>query len=253
MNVKNDEGLVMKCVIVEDEILSAESLSFLIKQTSLDLVGLATSGPDAVEMIDTLKPDVVFMDVKIPGISGLKVAALTTHKPHIVFTTAYAQHAVTAFELGAVDYLLKPYDNDRFNLAIERVQTILQSSQLPREASRVSEMSDTTAPLKRVYVRRGVNVFSLHLEEVERITVAGGYCSLLCGDNEYLIGISLTELEKKLDCEQFIRLNRTTIVNIRHVENLMPNADRRFRVCCSNGDVLIASRSISKTLRSKIL
>ncbi|WP_262693648.1 LytR/AlgR family response regulator transcription factor [Kordiimonas aquimaris] len=243
----------MKCVIVEDETLSAESLSFLIEQTSLDLVGLATNGSDAIEMIDTLKPDVAFLDIKIPGISGLKVAALTMHKPHIIFTTAYAQHAITAFELGVVDYLLKPYDSDRFDLAIERAQAIVQASQIPTEASRLMEVSDTNAPLSRVYVRQGVNVFSVHLDEVERITVAGGYCALIRGDNEYLIGISLTELEKKLDCEQFIRLNRTTVINLRYVESLMPHPDRRFRVYCRNGDVLIASRSVSKNLRSKIL
>ena len=243
----------MQCIIVEDEELSAEGLSFMIKQTNLDLVGTATTGPDAIDMIDTLKPDVVFLDIKIPGVSGLKVAALTTHKPCIIFTTAFEQHAIAAFELGAVDYLLKPYDRDRFNVAVARAQAFAGSAKIPNIANRIKEVSDTSAPLRRVFVRRGVNVFSLLMDDVERVIVAGGYCSLLCRGNEYLIGISLTELEKKLDPEQFVRLNRTTVINLQYVKKMASSPDRRFRVYCSNGDILIASRSASRNLRGKIL
>lgn len=182
----------------------------------LTVTGEASDGRSAVEIIDRIKPELVFLDVEMPGIKGTEILSQTSHQPFVVFTTAYAEHAATAFELGALDYVLKPFGADRLARALERVRTAIGEPGSPPALDRLREALGT-GPMSRLFVRSGNGVIPVLVSEVSWFEASGDYVTAHTSRSRYLLHLSLNRLESRLDAKRFVRIHRTHIVNLDHV------------------------------------
>jgi two-component system LytT family response regulator len=212
-------------------------------------VGEAASGPQAVHLINTLKPDLVFLDVQMPGFLGTDVPRRVTHRPFVVFTTAFAQHAVTAFELGAVDYLLKPFGPERLAAALERIRTALGE---PAGVPAFDRLSEALAqgPMTRLFVRSGGHIIPVAVSGVLWFEARGDYVAAHAPGVRHLVHLSLNRLEARLDPRHFARVHRAHIVNLDHVTAFRRQADGHMVAALSDGTRLAVSRSRARELRA---
>lgn len=237
--------MILRTVVAEDEPLARQRLRrFVERDPRLVLVGEAESGTAAVELIDRLAPDVVFLDVQMPECTGLEVLERAAHRPAPVFTTAYPDYALRAFEVEAYDYLVKPFGWTRFQAAVDRVARRLATVPPPPPAP---------APyLERLFVRRHGEMVPVSMRDVHRIEGAGDYVLLCTGAGQALADISLNELERRLDPACFRRVHRAHIVNLDHVSAIRPYDERRLSVRFADGSEVVASRAGSQTLREMV-
>ena len=237
----------LRTVVAEDEPLARQRLRrFVERDPRLVLVGEAESGTAAVELIDRLAPDVVFLDVQMPECTGLEVLERAAHRPAPVFTTAYPEYALRAFEVEAYDYLVKPFGWTRFQAAVDRVARRLAAPPPPAPAAAAGQY------LERLFVRRRGEMVPVSMRDVHRIEGAGDYV-LLCTDaGQVLADISLSELERRLDPACFRRVHRAHIVNLDHVSAIRPYDERRLSVRLADGSEVVASRSGSQSLREMV-
>jgi two-component system, LytTR family, response regulator len=243
----------IRAVIVEDEPLARQTIKdFLQGENWLKVVGEAADGERAVTLINELRPDLVFLDVRMPGLTGLQVLETIKHDPEVVFTTAYDDHAVTAFELEALDYILKPFGRERFRRMLTRVKIRLVDSTRTEPSVRERAQQALKPPaeyLLRLFVRnRHGRVVHVRVGEVTRLAGADDYVELHVGNTSYLVKVTLNKLEKRLDPKHFRRIHRSAIVNLDHVVSCKP-IDRRLCLKLSDGSEVIASRSGSRNLR----
>jgi two-component system LytT family response regulator len=245
----------IRALIVEDEPLARQTIKdFLQGEDWLNVVGEAADGDHAVILIDDLRPDLVFLDVRMPGLTGLQVLENIKHDPAVVFTTAYDDHAVTAFELEALDYILKPFGRERFRQMLTRVKLRLADSARENEPS-VGERAQQalkakpTEYLLRLFVRdRRGRVLPVRVAEITRLIGADDYVELHVGKTPYLVKVTLNEFEERLDPKHFRRIHRSTIVNLDHVVSCRP-IERRLCLKLSDGTEVVASRAGSRNLR----
>src|SRR5437588_3140071 len=242
-------------LIVEDEPLARQTIKdFVQGEDWLKVVGEAADGDSAITLIDDLRPDLVFLDVRMPGLTGLQVLESIKHDPEVVFTTAYDDHAVTAFELEALDYILKPFGRERFGQMLARVKLrLVDSNGKPessvRERAQRALEAKPTEYLLRLFVRdRRGRVVHVRVAEVTRLVGADDYVELHVSNASYLVKVTLTEFEARLDPKHFRRIHRSAIVNLDHVVSCKP-IDRRLRLKLRDGTEVIASRSGSRSLR----
>lgn len=240
-------SVVLRTVVAEDEPLARQRLRrFVERDPRLVLVGEAESGAAAVELIDRLAPDVVFLDVQMPECTGLEVLERAAHRPAPVFTTAYPDYALRAFEVEAYDYLVKPFGWTRFQAAVDRVARRLAA---PPAATPVP----APAPyLERLFVRRRGEMVPVSMRDVHRIEGAGDYVTLCTDAGQVLADISLNELERRLDPACFRRVHRAHIVNLDHVSAIRPYDERRLSVRFADGSEVVASRAGSQLLREMV-
>jgi two-component system LytT family response regulator len=235
-------------LIVEDEPLARRRLRDLIKSvTWLEALGEAANGRAAIGAIDELQPDLVFLDVRLPDMTGLDVLSRVTHKPSVIFTTAYDQFAVTAFELAALDYLLKPFGADRFTKALERARPHLENKS--GAASRAREAM-TQGPVPRLFVRDAGRIVPIKVSSVERLEACDDYVVVHTATQRYRINVTLTELEERLNPHTFVRVHRSHVVNLDHVASWTPYDGSRMQVTLKSGATIMASRQRSRELRT---
>ncbi len=242
-------------MIAEDEPLARDHLRTLVQaHESLTLVGEAADGTTAQALIEAARPDVVFLDVRMPGRDGLAVLASLSHRPHVVFTTAHDSHAVQAFELGAVDYLLKPFGAARFATAVARLR---ERAALPADVEpleRLREVQDDPGkPLERVFVRTGQRLVPVRLREVSRLDADGDYVALVVEGRRHLLQVTVSALLPRLDPERFVRIHRSYVVNLDFVAAIRPHDAGRYLVEMRDGVKLVASRSGTQALRAVML
>jgi two-component system, LytTR family, response regulator len=245
----------IRALIVEDELLARQTIrDFLQGEDWLKVIGEAADGDRAVRLIDELRPDLVFLDVRMPGLTGLQVLESIKHDPEVVFTTAHDDHAVTAFELEALDYILKPFGRERFRQMLTRVKLRLVDSAGDSEPSGRERALDAlkkrpAESLRRLFVRdRRSRLIQVQAAEITRLVGADDYVELHVGDKRYFVKLTLNEFEQRLDRNYFRRIHRSVIVNLDHIVSCKP-IDRRLRLKLSDGSEVIASRSGSQTLR----
>lgn len=236
-------------VVVDDDALARERLRDLADEVPLvDVIGEAADGVSAVRVIDDLRPDIVFMDIEMPAGSGLEVVKKLTHRPAVVFTTAYDQYAVTAFELSAVDYLLKPFGAERFQEAVQRaVQALGKERAVPLD-QRLEEALDTEPRLSRLFLRERDAILPVPVERITRFEADGDYVLVHTGDREHLVRLRLQDLEARLG-DRFLRVHRSHLVNLDHVKVFEHHEDARLVVVMSDGTRILASRARSRELR----
>lgn len=246
-------------VICEDEPLARETLrDFIGRQSGLVLVGEASNGREALRLVQALQPGLVFMDIQMPEMTGLEVVrALGAAVPPLIFTTAYDQHAVTAFELHALDYLLKPFTEARFAAAVQRALAL----QVPAEERHAAALGalqagaegSAAAPLSRILVRDRGRIFPRAVSEIEHLRSDSKYTQITAQGQSYLVRMALTELEARLDPQRFLRVHRNAIVNLDFVVSMKADDQSQLQILMSDGSELMANREASKRLRDQAI
>lgn len=239
--------------VCEDEPLARLHLRELIEGVSeLRWLGEATDGAAAVTLLQESAPDLVFLDIRMPELDGLEVLRRVSAPPAVVFTTAYDEHAVQAFELGAVDYLLKPFGKERFDLAVSRVLRTLRgggaptSDQVPAPAERLA----AAAPLTRLFARERGRIIPIAVPAIERLEADGDYVAVHTAGRRYLLTVTMNALLERLDARKFVRIHRSHAVNLDFVAALAPFDAGRLSVELRDGTQLTASRSGTQQLRA---
>ena len=235
--------------IVDDEPLARRHLRRLITQEPwLACVGEAASAGAAIAAIDALQPDLAFLDIRLPGLSGIDVLGQLQHVPAVIFTTAYDQFAVTAFEVGALDYLLKPFGRERFTRALTRARPFLDKHAGASTVERAREVLDD-GRMTRLFVRDGGRIVPVPLAAIERFEACDDYVVMHSGKMSFTVNLTMADLEGRLDPRVFVRVHRSHIVNLDHLVSLTPDG-ARFQITLRSGHTVMASRERSRMLRS---
>jgi two-component system, LytTR family, response regulator len=244
----------MRALIVDDEPLARSGVAVrLSKFPDVQIVGECGDGHAAVEKILELSPDVVFLDVQMPGMDGFEVlrALPNEHLPSVVFLTAYEQHALRAFEVHALDYLLKPLDDERFARAVQRARQIQDKDSRIRMSERILRLLGENAGryVSRFPVRSGSRIQVVLADDIEWIAAAGDYVELHCGGRHHLLRETMNSLEQKLDPARFLRIHRSRIVRVTCVRELRAMDNREYLVKLSDGSEHRSSRSYADRLQ----
>jgi two-component system LytT family response regulator len=247
----------LSALVVDDEPLARRRLFDLLAQhPEVRVVGEADRGPGAVAQIDALRPDVVFLDIELPECDGLEVIRRVQHQPMVIFTTAFDRYAVTAFELAAVDYLLKPFGAARLAIALDRLtRDPSDDGPVPTLRDRAVEALPPSrdTPLTRFFVRDRGKLVPVSTRDVERLEADDDYVRVYVKGRVYLVYLTLNDFERRLDPERFLRVHRGHIVNIDFVRHLAPADGGRIQVEMHDGTRVLASRTRSRDLRTLTL
>jgi two-component system LytT family response regulator len=239
----------ISALIVDDEPIARAGLRAMLGDYEwITCVGEAASGPAAVQAIETLQPELVFLDIQMPGLLGTDVLRHITHRPHVVFTTAYAQHAATAFELAALDYLIKPFGPSRLATALDRVRAAFGEPGASGSLDRVAEAL-SNGPMTRLFVRSGRSIVPVAVDSVLWFASLGDYVVANTERARHVVDVSLNRLETRLDPALFARIHRTSIVNLERVVAFR-RTDAGLVAEMSGGVRLPVSRSRAKSFRS---
>jgi two-component system, LytTR family, response regulator len=233
----------IRTLIVDDEPLARSNLAVLLRlHPEIEIVSECGSGTEALAEIRHAKPDLVFLDVQMPECDGFDVLELLGHDlpSAVIFVTAYDQYALRAFEAGALDYLLKPFDNARFERALDRAK------------QRISRGKDHPRKLERLVIKSVGEVAFVKVPEIDWIEAADYYASLHVGPRTHLLRRSMSELEQELDPEVFCRIHRSTIVRLDRVRGLKVSEDGEYNVLLENGVRLRLSRGYRKQLQARL-
>jgi len=236
--------------IAEDEPLARDVLrDFIYAHAGLRLVGEAADGASALAQIERIRPDIVFMDIQMPEMTGLEVLRRLTAVPDIVFTTAYDQYAVTAFELNAVDYLLKPFTRARFDAAVARLLESPGAARDVLDGALAQAAQKSPSRIERILVRDRGRIFPLSVNEIAYLKADAKYTAIMARGQTFLVRIGISELETQLDPGRFIRIHRSALVNLDFVDSMRADEQSQLEITMRDGAVLTASREASKVLR----
>jgi two-component system LytT family response regulator len=238
-----------RTLIVDDELLARERLRQLLEnEPDIELVGECTNGAEAVAAIEKKAPDLIFLDIQMPEMDGFGVleAMNTETTPVIVFVTAHDKFALRAFEVHAVDYLLKPFDRERFKKALERalerVRNREGTDQKAAQTAVLAELKTPARPLERLAVKTAGKVIFVKLDEIDYIEAAHNYVELHVQKQSHLLRETLNSIEARLPAEKFVRISRSVMVNIERVKELQPLFYGEYTVTLQNGVRLTLSR-----------
>ncbi|HEX6317019.1 MAG TPA: LytTR family DNA-binding domain-containing protein [Gemmatimonadaceae bacterium] len=237
-------------LVVDDEPVARAGLKAMLSAFDwLEVIGEAADGQAAARAIETLKPELVFLDVQMPGLLGTDVLRQVTHRPFVIFTTAYSQHAVTAFEIGAVDYLLKPFAAPRLTAALERVRSAIGE---PSTIDAVERLSGALGggPITRLFVRVGNATVPLPVDGVSWLEADGDYVVAHTGGSRHLLHLSLSSLVARLDPRRFAQVHRAHVVNLDHVRAFKRDARGNVEAELNDGTCVPVSRARAQELRS---
>jgi two-component system LytT family response regulator len=236
-------------VIVDDEPPArAKLLRFLAPLPEFQVVAEADTVEAAVREISVRKPDIVYLDIQLGAHSGFDVleAIRGLQSPHIVFTTAYSEYAVRAFDVQALDYLLKPFDRERFLRSIDRLKTALADPDPGEFEERVrrvlSAMPGQAAPVKQILIRDRARAYFIPVDSIERISAAGNYVEIHAGGKVHLMREPLAKLTAQLDAAEFIRVHRSHVVRVAAIAELQPMFHGDYELILRNGERLALSR-----------
>jgi len=251
----------LRVLIVDDEALARQRLEDLLRgEDGVEIVGTADNGNAAVEAIASLKPDLVFLDVQMPGRTGLEVVREVgpENMPATIFVTAYDRYALDAFDLAAIDYLVKPFDDERFEQAFQRARRMVELAELGRlseqlravlhgeerpASAREPATPARTQYLERIAVESRGQVRVVPVQTIEYITASGPYAEIHVGDKTYIIRERMQTLEERLDPAQFFRIHRSVIVRLDRIDSLLREPGGDYAVQLRGGARLSVSRN----------
>lgn len=233
----------IRTVLVDDEALARSVLrQALASHADVMIIGECEDGDEALALIPRWAPDLLFLDIHMPGLDGFELLQALEAPPLVVFTTAYDQHALRAFEAQALDYLLKPLDPARVDQALDKVRIQLRGRQTPAPESW----------LQRLVVRRGDRLVPLRVAELDWISAEGNYVALHQGEATYLHRESLAGLEGRLDPDRFLRIHRSLLVNVDRVKDLQPDLHGEVQVRLHSGVTLPLSRRFKAQVKRRL-
>jgi two-component system, LytTR family, response regulator len=232
----------MKAMIIDDEPPARRELRRLLTDFSwVEVIGEAGNVEHAAALIESLAPELIFLDIQMPGGSGFDLLTRLVHLPQVIFTTAYDEHAVRAFEVDALDYLLKPIDPARLAEALGRVKS-----------ARTTQTPQRDAVLEKIFVRDGARCWFVPLREVSLLSSEGNYIRLSWGKSKPLLGRALAALEQRLDPNRFFRANRRQIINLDFIENVELGVNGRLHAQLRGGPEVEISRRQARLFKTKM-
>jgi two-component system, LytTR family, response regulator len=238
-----------RVLIVDDEPLARERIREMLKgDREIEIIGEARNGAEAVAAITTQSPDIVFLDVQMPDLNGFQVLKTlgVDGVPLVIFVTAFDQHALRAFDVHAVDYLMKPFDRKRFARAITHAKSRLQRPTGERDADRMikllEELTTGAKYLERLAIKVGEKTLFVRAAEIDSIEAEGNYLRVNAGASCHMLRETINSIESQLDPRSFVRIHRSTIVNINRVKELQAWARGEYRVLLDNGSRYTLSR-----------
>ena len=249
----------IRTVIVDDEpIARARVLSLLDEEPDIEVVGECSNGPDAVSTIAETAPDLVFLDVQMPEMDGFEVARSlgADRLPAVVFVTAFDQYALRAFEIHALDYLLKPFSAQRFKASLSHVRQQFaqrRATTLGRQVLDMLPNAQPREPLKdRLVVKSSGRIHFVRIADIDWCEAAGNYVCLHVGAQSHLVRETMSRLEAQLDPRQFVRIHRSTIVNFDRIEELRSSLNGEHAVVLRDGRRLTLSRGYRDALQARL-
>ncbi|HKR01779.1 MAG TPA: LytTR family DNA-binding domain-containing protein [Pyrinomonadaceae bacterium] len=248
---------MIRTVIVDDEPLARRGIrAHLKEEKDIEIVAECGNGREAVRIIKELVPDLVFLDVQMPELDGFDVlrSINTEHLPSVIFVTAYDKYALKAFEVHALDYLLKPLDSERFNNALARARKQIERRSLSdlslRLQSLIDDLKTTQKYAERLVIKSAGRIFFLSVEEIEWVEAADNYVRLHSGRNAHLLRETMNSLERRLDPALFLRVHRSTLVNVRRIKELHPLFRGEYEIILHGGTRLASGRNYRDRLQA---
>jgi len=239
----------IRTIVSDDEPLAREKLRILLaSEAGVRIVAECRDGRQTIDALQTYKPDLLLLDIQMPGADGFQVlsAIPADDMPLVVFTTAYDQYAIRAFETHAVDYLLKPFDHERLHKAIERIRSELLKTNDREMTQRILDLLAGTRAesrvTKRLAIKAAGRVVFLDVEEIDWVEAAANYVRLHVGKESHLLRESIGRISERLDPDRFVRVHRSTIVNVRRIKELQPCNSGEYIVVLKDGKELSCSR-----------
>ena len=246
----------IKALIVDDEELGRKIIrEYLESHPEVEVKAECQDAYQALKAIEKYEPDLLFLDIQMPEIDGFEMLDMLEEIPHVIFSTAYDQYALKAFEVNAVDYLLKPYVQERFDVALERAKENLRRNQSgdKKIENLLQSLRDEKKLPQRILVKQSGKIFILNTDEIQWIEAVEDYVNLHTSKESYLVLQSMSKLETRLDPARFIRVHRSYIVNLESVEELQPWSSGRLKCRMKDGHEIILSRSGAKRLRALMI
>jgi two-component system, LytTR family, response regulator len=238
----------MKKVAVIDDEAAGRTLikQYLTEYPNLIVVGEANNGVDAIKIINEFKPDLIFLDIQMPGLTGFEILQHLDEIPQIIFSTAYDKYALQAFEVHAVDYLLKPYTRERFKHAIQRIRNEGQPN--PIQPLAESLLINSTHFPERILVQIGQKLINIAVTDIVWIEADGDYARLITLNGKYLSNYGISILETKLNPNSFIRVHRSSLINLKYIKEVQKYPSN-YDVIMQNNDVVRVSRGYMDNLK----
>ena len=257
--------MTIRTILVDDEKLAIQGLQLRLQPfEDVEIIDTCSNGREAIRKIKTLKPDLVFLDIQMPGFDGFSVVkgVMEIEPPLFVFVTAYAEHAIRAFEANAVNYLMKPVDEDKLADTVERVRQRLAEKKSSDDAEQLLDVLAEVAPdraaqfsdadgetdsadrfEKLINVKDRGKIFRVEVDSIERIEAAGDYMIISTADNSLVLRETMKDLERRLDPRKFQRVHRSTIVNLDQVRQVKPHTNGEYFLVLDSGQQVKVSRS----------
>ena len=239
----------MRVIIADDEPLARSKIRLMLNnEAGVQVLAECQNGSDTVQALRAYKPDLLFLDIRMPDLDGFEVLSKSPNPemPFVIFTTAYDSHAVKAFEAHALDYLLKPFDQERLHQALDRARAELLKAK-DREAAQnilryLSETGNQVALNRRLIVKSGGRIVFLSFDEIDWVEAAANYVRIHVGKQAYLLRKGIGEIAERLDPAQFIRIHRSAMVNVQKIKELQPVNSGEYILVLKDGKELPCSR-----------
>ena len=246
---------MIKCIIVDDEDLARQLLAeYLSDYDNIEIVAECSSGRDAIKKIDQLEADLVFLDVQMPGMDGFDVLENIESDPFIIFCTAYDKYAIKAFEKNTIDYLLKPLDKGRFDQAITRATERISNN----ESNFMHILEDLSNKehhgfSNNIFVQKSEKLINLPVQNIVHLEASKDYTIISTKSEQFVSSTGISKLEEKLDPEVFIRIHRSTIINLQKLTEIEKFGSGNLAARMDNGKTFPISRSYAKSIRDRIV
>jgi two-component system, LytTR family, response regulator len=249
----------IRALVIDDEPLAREMIREMLEgDHEVEIIGECGNGREAVDAIRALSPDLIFLDVQMPELGGFEVleSLKGENVPYVIFATAYDQYAVRAFEVHALDYLLKPFDRERFEAAWKRAKGLLREDKVNRRDQHIlallEELKAGPRYLERLVIKTEGRVFFLDIDDIHCIESEGNYVRVYNGKKTYLLRETISGLEAQLDPKKFLRIHRSSMVRIDKIKELQPWFHGEYHVLLENGKQLTLSRNYRANLQEAV-
>ncbi|MDB5272324.1 MAG: DNA-binding response regulator [Chitinophagaceae bacterium] len=247
--------VLLRILIIDDEPLARELIrSFLSAYPQMEVIGECVNGFDGLKAIQELKPDVIFLDVEMPKVNGLEMLELVEELPLVIFTTAYQEHAIKAFELNALDYLLKPFTKERFKKSIDKIEE--RQKHKPEENARLKKLAEETIQpahtLERVVVKTVTSMKVIPVADIVYIEAQDDYAMIHTSEGKFLKQQTMKHFEQALPAGQFIRIHRSYIINVQEMMRIEPYEKNGYQIILKGNIALPVSRNGYSLLKEKL-
>lgn len=245
----------IRTLVVDDEpIARARVVSLLKEEADIEVIGECANGQQAMSAIESSSPDLLFLDIQMPEVNGLDLARTiqSTGTPAVVFVTAYDEYALRAFEVHALDFLLKPFSAERFRSALGHAREQVSQRRKGATVPKAADLERRTARPNRLMIKSGGRIHFVRMADIDWCEAQGNYVRVHVGSQEHLVRDTMSHLESELDPQQFVRIHRSTIVNVDRIQEMQSSFNGEYVVLLRTGTRLTLSRGYREILQARL-